>query len=100
MFIIFSAKIGKIAQISDHNIDPWFSATKIRRQSFIFALGFWRAANCDVSCQIQNPQKREKFWLTRSTHGQATPGVDVMITIFCDLCQFSATKLAFSQKPM
>jgi hypothetical protein len=27
-------------------------------------------------------------------------GVDVMITIFCDFCQFSAKKLAFSQKPM
>jgi hypothetical protein len=28
------------------------------------------------------------------------PGVDVMITIFYDFCQFSAKKLAFSQKPM
>jgi hypothetical protein len=28
------------------------------------------------------------------------PGVDVMITIFCDFCQFLAKKLAFSQKPM
>jgi hypothetical protein len=27
-------------------------------------------------------------------------GVDVMITIFCDFCQFSAKKLRFSQKPM
>jgi hypothetical protein len=27
-------------------------------------------------------------------------GVDVMITIFCDFCQFSAKKLPFSQKPM
>jgi hypothetical protein len=26
--------------------------------------------------------------------------VDVMITIFCDFCQFSAKKLAFSQKPL
>jgi hypothetical protein len=24
-----------------------------------------------------------------------TPGVDVMITIFCDFCQFLAKKLAF-----
>jgi hypothetical protein len=29
------------------------------------------------------------------------PGVDVIITIFCDFCQFSVKKLAFfSQKPM
>jgi hypothetical protein len=28
------------------------------------------------------------------------PGVDVMITIFCDFCQFSAKKWSFSQKPM
>jgi hypothetical protein len=26
------------------------------------------------------------------------PGVDVMITIFCDFCQFSAKKLAFFLK--
>jgi hypothetical protein len=26
------------------------------------------------------------------------PGVDVMITIFCDFCQFSAKKLAFFSK--
>jgi hypothetical protein len=28
------------------------------------------------------------------------PGVDAMITSFCDFCQFSAKKLAFSQIPM
>jgi hypothetical protein len=28
----------------------------------------------------------------------ATPGVDVMITIFCDFSQFSAKKLAFFSK--
>jgi hypothetical protein len=28
----------------------------------------------------------------------SVPGVEVMITIFCDFCQFSAKKLAFSQK--
>jgi hypothetical protein len=27
-------------------------------------------------------------------------GFDVMITIFCDFCRFSAKKLAFSQKPL
>jgi hypothetical protein len=32
-----------------------------------------------------------EFWST-------VPGVDVMITIFCDFCQFSAKKLAFSSK--
>jgi hypothetical protein len=26
------------------------------------------------------------------------PGVDVMITIFCDFCQFSAKKMAFFSK--
>jgi hypothetical protein len=26
------------------------------------------------------------------------PGADVMITIFCDFCQFSANKLAFFSK--
>jgi hypothetical protein len=28
------------------------------------------------------------------------PGVDVMITIFCDFCPFSAKNRRFSQKPM
>jgi hypothetical protein len=28
----------------------------------------------------------------------STPGVDVMITIFCDFCQISAKKLAFFSK--
>jgi hypothetical protein len=28
----------------------------------------------------------------------AKPGVDVMITIFCDFCQFSAKKMAFFSK--
>jgi hypothetical protein len=27
-----------------------------------------------------------------------TPGVDAMITIFCDFCQFTAKKLAFFSK--
>jgi hypothetical protein len=30
----------------------------------------------------------------------AKAGVDVKITIFCDFRQFSAKKMAFSQKPM
>jgi hypothetical protein len=37
------------------------------------------------------------------TMGENSPnlsGVDVMITIFCDFCQFSAKNLRFSQKPM
>jgi hypothetical protein len=29
---------------------------------------------------------------------QSFPGVDVMIKIFCDFCQFSANKLAFFSK--
>jgi hypothetical protein len=29
---------------------------------------------------------------------RSPPGVDVMITIFCDFCQFSAKKLAFFSK--
>jgi hypothetical protein len=29
---------------------------------------------------------------------QPSSGVDVMITIFCDFCQFSAKKLAFFSK--
>jgi hypothetical protein len=32
------------------------------------------------------------------TFAVLTPGVDVMITIFCDFCQFSAKKLAFFSK--
>jgi hypothetical protein len=28
------------------------------------------------------------------------PGVDIMITIFCDFCQYLAKKLAISQKTM
>jgi hypothetical protein len=31
---------------------------------------------------------------------RSNQGVDVMITIFCDFCQFLAKKLANSQKPM
>jgi hypothetical protein len=30
--------------------------------------------------------------------GRAYPGVDVMITIFCDFCQFSAEKMGFFSK--
>jgi hypothetical protein len=32
------------------------------------------------------------------TNSSGHPGVDVMITIFCDFCQFSAKKLAFFSK--
>jgi hypothetical protein len=28
------------------------------------------------------------------------PGVDIMITIFCNFCPFSAKNWSFSQKPM
>jgi hypothetical protein len=28
------------------------------------------------------------------------PGVDVMVTIFCDFCQFSTKNWRFSQKPL
>jgi hypothetical protein len=38
--------------------------------------------------------------LKRSTYSDCRSWVDVMIAIFCDFCQFSAQKLAFSQKPM
>jgi hypothetical protein len=35
------------------------------------------------------------------TNSSGNPGVDVMITIFCDFCQFSAKKIGvFIKKPM
>jgi hypothetical protein len=38
------------------------------------------------------------FWATFFTNTSGHPGVDVMITIFCDFRQFSAKKLAFFSK--
>jgi hypothetical protein len=40
----------------------------------------------------------ELKWVLRLKPGW--PGVDVMITIFCDFWQFLAEKWSFSQKPM
>jgi hypothetical protein len=42
--------------------------------------------------------KWKKYVSLKATH--LCPGVDVMITIFCDFCQFSVKKWRFSQKPM
>jgi hypothetical protein len=43
-------------------------------------------------------------WLFDNRHGnfemKYCPGVDVMITIFCDFLQFSVKNWRFSQKPM
>jgi hypothetical protein len=39
----------------------------------------------------------EKTYVLSVNSGQ-TPGVDVMITIFCDFRQFSAKKMAFFSK--
>jgi hypothetical protein len=36
----------------------------------------------------------------KSPKNVAQPGVDVMITIFCDFWQFSAKNWRFSHKPM
>jgi hypothetical protein len=43
---------------------------------------------------LKTPQKTE-LW-----QRCLLPGIDVMATIFCDFCQFSAKKMRFSQKPM
>jgi hypothetical protein len=37
-------------------------------------------------------------YLVMSRYRKMKDGVDVMITIFCDFCQFSAKKLAFFSK--
>jgi hypothetical protein len=57
-----------------------------------------------------NCQKSQKIVIITSTPGQfsqillfsqpLSPGVDVMITIFCHFRQFLAKKLAFFSKPM
>jgi hypothetical protein len=39
-----------------------------------------------------------RFWERFFTNSLGHPGTDVMITIFCDFCQFSAKKLAFISK--
>jgi hypothetical protein len=50
--------------------------------------------------------QKEAIFVTESKIGFrekgifASPGVDVMITIFCDFWQFSAKNGRFSQKPM
>jgi hypothetical protein len=50
-------------------------------------------------CLLREPPVRGKH--RRAWHKTGTrPGVDVMIKIFGDFRQFSAKKLAFSQKPM
>jgi hypothetical protein len=41
------------------------------------------------------------FWaILPHSHLVTLPGVDVMITLFCDFCQFSAENERFSQKQM
>jgi hypothetical protein len=35
---------------------------------------------------------------SKKVRGRKLPGVDVIITIFCDFCQFSAKKMAFFSK--
>jgi hypothetical protein len=47
-----------------------------------------------------SPEIIEMRKLCVHAHAQTSPGVDVMITIFGDFCQFSAKKWLFSQKRM
>jgi hypothetical protein len=54
-------------------------------QKFGYFCNFQKAA------QSKQPAERRKF---------APSGVDVMITNFCDFCQFSAKNWRFSQKPI
>jgi hypothetical protein len=50
-------------------------------------------------CFIQHwYENRGKSYQTRLVTVRIPPGVDVMITIFSDFCQFSAKKLAFFSK--
>jgi hypothetical protein len=45
----------------------------------------------------ENCHKLQKIVIVTSTQA-TTPGVDVMITIFCDFCQFSSKNLEFFSK--
>jgi hypothetical protein len=51
-------------------------------------------------CLLFNDKGRDWFYnvVPKITDSYWGPGVDVMITIFCDLCQFSAKKLSFFSK--
>jgi hypothetical protein len=50
---------------------------------------------------LDTSDKKESFHMgPMAPARQWRPRVDVMITIFCDFCQFSAKKWRFSQKPM
>jgi hypothetical protein len=62
-----------------------------------FPINLWIANRYDgITPFLQGNQqrKRKKCFVILRT------GVDVMITIFCDFCQFSAKKWRFSQTPM
>jgi hypothetical protein len=58
---------------------------------FFFHIFFW-------SLQLHQRKRRDLNDETTSWFQEVRPGVDVMITIFCDFCQFSAKKLAFFSK--
>jgi hypothetical protein len=42
----------------------------------------------------------QKIFRPKLSFAKPIPGVDIMITIFCDFRQFSAKNRRFSQKPM
>jgi hypothetical protein len=54
------------------------------------------------SCKFRAPSLSDKYWSTVWDDSLSIiTGVDVMMTIFYDFCQFLAKKMAFfSQKPM
>jgi hypothetical protein len=76
------------------------SDTLIQSHSFqyncLIWLGGYYGAHLHRCCGPVFPFYRIPWWKV-----PGWPGVDVMITIFCDFCQFSAKKFGvFFQKPM
>jgi hypothetical protein len=78
--------LSKIAENCDHNIDPWYETSGLgnfmRNRSQVEAGSFFR-------CRKQ--QHNGEMYV-------GSPGVDVMIIIFCHFQQFLAKKLAFFTK--
>jgi hypothetical protein len=52
----------------------------------------------NVQKRKRKKEKKERKKKRKEKAVSLNSGVDVMITIFCDFCQFLAKKLAFSKK--
>jgi hypothetical protein len=64
-----------------------------------FSTVYTSVPGIDRFVKIENdPIESSELFITENLSFEFTPGVDVMITIFCDFRQFSTKKLAFFSK--